>query len=58
MSMVKYKVVEITPEPYKFSLELQESEATYSRDKANRVAHLLNKSNSNERWIVQIARKQ
>ena len=55
--MVKYKVVEITPEPYKFSLELQESEATYSRDKANRVAHLLNKSNPNERWIVQIARK-
>ena len=52
MKMVKYKVVEITPEPYKVSLELQETEATYSRDKANRVAHLLNKRNAKERWIV------
>lgn len=52
MSMTKYKVIEITPEPYKFSLELQETEATYSRDKANRVAHLLNKGNPKERWIV------
>lgn len=52
MKMVKYKVVEVTPFPFKQPLELKESLDTYSRDKANRVAHLLNKSNPKERWIV------